>query len=195
MINKILNRILGPQRRYKNKMECHESTKFLPNYSIIGSGKKIKIGKSNLLGVNIILENDQAEVTIGNNVYIGNSKIICKNKIVLGNNILIAWGVTLYDHDSHSVGVEDRRNDIKQAYSDFINEKRNYLANKNWDVVNSKPIIVEDDVWLGMESLILKGVTIGEGSIVAARSVVTKDVAPYTVVAGNPAKEVKKLKQ
>ena len=60
--------------------------------------------------------------------------------------------------------------------------------------VNSAPIRIEDKVWIGMDALILKGVTIGEGSVVAARSVVTKDVPPYSLVAGNPARVVKSLK-
>jgi acetyltransferase-like isoleucine patch superfamily enzyme len=54
--------------------------------------------------------------------------------------------------------------------------------------------MIEDKVWIGMDALILKGVTIGEGSVVAARSVVTKDVPPYSLVAGNPARVVKSLK-
>lgn len=53
------------------------------------------------------------------------------------------------------------------------------------------PIIVEDDVWIGMDSMILSGVTLGRGSIVAARSVVTKNVPPYSIVGGNPAKIIK----
>jgi acetyltransferase-like isoleucine patch superfamily enzyme len=54
-------------------------------------------------------------------------------------------------------------------------------------------IVIEDDVWIGMNSVILKGVTIGKGSVVAACSVVTKDVPPMTLVGGNPAKIVKKI--
>jgi len=176
-------------------MDFQDSSRFLPNFSIAGKGKKVRVGQRSLLGVNIVLENDKAEVVIGDDVYIGNSKIICKEKVILGDNILVAWGVTIYDHDSHSVDIVERRNDIHQAYHDYVEQGGNYLANKNWSVVNSKPIIIENDVWLGMDSLILKGVTVGEGAIVAARSVVTKDVAAHTVVAGNPAKEVKKLKQ
>jgi len=64
---------------------------------------------------------------------------------------------------------------------------------KNWEVVNSRPIKIEDDVWIGMNVLVLKGVTIGRGAIVAAGSVVTKNVEPWTVVGGNPAKLIKKL--
>jgi len=195
VMNKILNKIVGVSRRYGKLMQVEKSTSFLPNFSISGQRGSVKIGKSNLLGVSIILENASAQVEIGDNVYIGNSQIICKEKVILGNNILIAWGVTIYDHDSHSLAVADRREDIRQARVDFINEKGEYLKNKNWSTVNSKSITIGDDVWLGMECLILKGVTVGEGAIVAARSVVTKDVAPYTIVAGNPAKEVKKLER
>ncbi|MFD0830617.1 acyltransferase [Mucilaginibacter boryungensis] len=71
----------------------------------------------------------------------------------------------------------------------------NFIAGKNWDVVKTKPIKICSDAWIGMNCIILKGVTIGEGAIVAAGSVVTKDVPAWTVVAGNPAKVVKTLTQ
>jgi maltose O-acetyltransferase len=60
--------------------------------------------------------------------------------------------------------------------------------------IQSKPILIEDDVWIGFNSAVLKGVTIGKGSIVAACSVVTKDVPEFVIVAGNPAKVVKEIK-
>ena len=56
----------------------------------------------------------------------------------------------------------------------------------------SAPIIIKDNVWIGMSAIILKGVTVGEGAIVAAGSVVTKDVPPHTIVAGVPARVIKK---
>ena len=62
-----------------------------------------------------------------------------------------------------------------------------------WSEINTKEIIIKNNAWIGMRSIILKGVTIGEGAIVAAGSVVTKDVPPYTLVAGNPAVIKKKL--
>ena len=74
----------------------------------------------------------------------------------------------------------------------FLGKPRN---DKNWEVVKSKEIAIENDVWIGMKSIILKGVTIGEKSIVAAGSVVTKSVPANTIVAGNPAKVVKHLKE
>jgi len=68
---------------------------------------------------------------------------------------------------------------------------RNPLASKDWSVVPTKPIRICDKVWIGMNAIILKGVTIGEGAVVAAGAVVTKDVPPWTVAAGNPARVVK----
>ncbi|HEY5960222.1 MAG TPA: DapH/DapD/GlmU-related protein, partial [Polyangiaceae bacterium] len=62
-----------------------------------------------------------------------------------------------------------------------------------WELSESSPITVGDAVWIGTNSTILKGVTIGDGAIVAKASVVTKDVPPFSIVAGNPARVVKEL--
>ncbi len=75
---------------------------------------------------------------------------------------------------------------------DYLNGN-NFTVNKDWSNVKSKPIKICDKVWIGFDVVILKGVTIGEGAIVGARSVVTKDVEPWTVVAGNPVKFIKNI--
>lgn len=64
---------------------------------------------------------------------------------------------------------------------------------KNWEFVNSAPVYIKDKAWIGFNSIILKGVTIGEGAIVGAGSIVTKDVPDWTIVAGNPAKIVRNI--
>lgn len=198
IINYILSKLIGVKRRYKSVLDAGES-KFLPNFSIIKNRvngmqkERVQIGNQCLLGTTIILEGDTSKVKIGDRVYMGNSSIICKSSVSFGNDILVAWGVVFYDHDSHSLDYRFRDQDVKQTYIDYVNEKGNYLKNKNWNVVNSLPIVIEDHAWIGAESMILKGVTIGKGAIVGARSVVTKDVPPFTVVAGNPAKVVKVL--
>ncbi|MNJ97005.1 putative acetyltransferase [compost metagenome] len=198
IINYILSKLIGVKRRYKSVLDAGES-KFLPNFSIVKNRvngmqkERVQIGNQCLLGTTIILEGDTAKVKIGDRVYMGNSSIICKSSVSFGNDILVAWGVVFYDHDSHSLDYRFRDQDVKQTYIDYVNEKGNYLKNKNWNVVNSLPIVIEDHAWIGAESMILKGVTIGKGAIVGARSVVTKDVPPFTVVAGNPAKVVKVL--
>ena len=64
----------------------------------------------------------------------------------------------------------------------------NFIQNKDWDVVNSRPIKIENDVWIGMNSVIFSGVSIGRGAIIGAGSYVRTNVPPYAIVIGNPAK-------
>lgn len=92
-----------------------------------------------------------------------NATLICRNKITIGNNVLIAQNVVIRDSDGHP-----------------INGK-----------IGTKPILISDNVWIATNAIILKGVTIGEGSVVGAGAVVTHDVPPHTIVAGNPAKVIK----
>ena len=98
--------------------------------------------------------------------------------------MLISYECIITDHDSHSIDSEKRKNDLSKF-------KNNQMM---WHEVNSKPIHIKNNAWIGTRSIILKGVTIGEGAVVAAGSVVTKDVPDYTLVAGNPAEIKKKLK-
>lgn len=196
VVNFFLNKLLTPKFRFRGCMSVHQDSVFLSNFSITNAeSNRVKIGKQSIIGASIIFENKGGEVSIGDRVYIGNSKIICKNSITFENDILVAWGVTFYDHNSHSLNYEDRQKDISQVLFDYHNHNGNYLINKDWSNVKSHPIVIKSNVWIGMDALILKGVTIGEGAVVAARSVVTKDVSPFTVVAGNPARIVKHIKK
>ncbi|WP_255496050.1 acyltransferase [Mucilaginibacter sp. FT3.2] len=147
-----------------------------------------------MLNCKITFETSAGEVVIGNKTFIGAGSIICRSKIEIGDNVFIAWGGYLYDHDSHSLSYTERELDIIRQLDDYRNGK-NFIASKNWDVVNSKPIKICANAWIGMQCIILKGVTIGEGAIVAAGSVVTKDVPAWSVVAGNPARVVKMLEK
>ena len=153
----------------------------------------INIGRDCLIGCEFIFDSPEGRVTVGDRTYIGGgTKLISKASITIGNDVTIAWQCCFYDHDSHSLNWESRAEDIKQQMHD-LKKTGNILTNKNWSTVNAKPIVVCDKAWIGFDVLILKGVTIGEGAIVGAKSVVTKDVEPWTVVAGNPAQIVKHL--
>ena len=94
--------------------------------------------------------------------------------IRIGKHVMMAPQVALVagDHNTSVVG----------RFMDEVKEKR---------PDDDQPIIIEDEVWLGLRSIVLKGVTIGRGSVVSAGSVVTQDVAPYSVVAGVPARLVR----
>ncbi|MDE6498661.1 MAG: acyltransferase [Muribaculaceae bacterium] len=123
---------------------------------------------------------------IGNNSYIGDYSIVRSGGgISIGNSVLIAHGVTIIDTDSHETDPAERdrsfRNLIKNGHP------------KTPGSVKTARITIEDNAWISYGVSILKGVTIGKGAIVGAGSVVTRDVPPYTVVAGNPAKPIKQI--
>ena len=105
-------------------------------------------------------------------------------KIYIGNYVIISNHVTIYDNNNHPTEPLKRK---QMCIDGFYGEA--------WSWVHSdhRPVVIEDNVWIGEYSTILKGVTIGRGSIVGCHSVVTKDVPPYSIVAGNPAKVVKKI--
>jgi len=161
-------------------------------YNLANDKIYLKIGDDSILACNIIFESKGGEIIIGDRSFIGASSLICREKIEVQNNVFIAWGCWIYDHDSHSIDFRERQNDIHQQLIDLRSGK-NFIENKNWDVVNSKPIVIQSNAWIGMNCIILKGVTIGEGAIVGAGSVVTKDVLPWTIVAGNPAKLIREI--
>lgn len=152
----------------------------------------LTVGDDTILDCRVIFESEEGKVIIGNRTYIGDSTIISRSSVTFEDNIFVAWGCYFYDHDSHSANYLEREKDISQQLKDYRNGDL-FIKNKNWDFVNCKPIRVCSNAWIGMNSIILKGVTIGEGAIVGAGSVVTKDVAPWTIVAGNPAVLIREI--
>jgi len=152
----------------------------------------LDVGDDCMLNCNVIFESSNGKITIGNKVFIGNSTLICRSQIIIEDFVFIAWGGFIYDHNSHSIDYIERQKDIEQQLKDLRSGK-NFITSKNWNNVDSKPIRICTNAWIGMNCTILKGVTIGEGAIIAAGSVVTKDVKPWTVVGGNPAILIKEV--
>jgi acetyltransferase-like isoleucine patch superfamily enzyme len=155
-------------------------------------GKKyLSIGNGSAVQGQFIFERESGYIEIGKNTFIGGSQFICIEEIKIGNDTLISWGCTFSDNDAHSLEWENRKNDVAEWKKGLDENKVGRY--KNWDHVKRKKIIIEDKVWIGFNVIVLKGVRIGEGAVVGAGSVVTKDVPPYTVVGGNPAKIIKKI--
>lgn len=140
--------------------------------------RRYQIGTGFHAGRNVVLW-AKNELSIGVNCYIGReSQIECDSRI--GNNVIMANRVAFvgrYDHNYLQVGTPTRL--AKEIRDDDY----------DWKGLGLK-VVVEDDVWIGYGAIILSGVTLGEGCIVASGSVVTKDVAPYQIVGGNPAKPI-----
>ncbi len=125
--------------------------------------------------------------SIGDFTLLNGAIIMAEERIEIGRYCLISWNVGIADSDFHPLDAASRRIDA-MALAPFLPNRPPRPE------IKTKPVIIEDDVWIGMGAVILKGVRIGQGSVVAAGAVVTRDVPPNTVVAGNPAVPVKELK-
>jgi len=155
-------------------------------------GIALEIGDRCVLSNEFVFESAGGKVTLGDGVFINSgTKVISRSSIDIGNGVMISWGCLIYDHDSHSVSYLDRIADHNQVLIDF--PRGNMIANKDWSKVAAAPIRICEYAWLGFDVVVLKGVTIGEGAIVGARAVVTKDIPPWAIAAGNPARVVKEM--
>ena len=114
-----------------------------------------------------------AVLEVGANFAMTGGTLCAGKRISIGDYVTIGANTTIVDTDFHPLDASVRRVRPNEG--------------------TTAPVVIEDDVFIGMNCLVLKGVTIGHGSIVGAGSVVTRDVPPYTVVAGNPAQVVRSL--
>lgn len=129
---------------------------------------------------------ENAILKIGNKVGMSSPVIWVKERIEIGNNVLIGGNCILMDNDAHPLDYKKRNITIK------ISSKPKGRQLSDYQLCNSKPIVIQNDVFIGANSIIMKGVTIGERSIIGAGSVVTKSIPPDCIAAGNPAKIIKK---
>lgn len=214
IINKILRKtknFLSKVINYLEKITPNEKTSklenpylrkgdslLLPNFNLanrfpIQNKTYLTIGNNSIIGGNFVFESTTGEVIIGNKVYLAGGNIISTNKIIIEDDVFISWGVYLFDNDAHSIDYKHRLIDMDNHINDWKKGLDNYNTSKDWTNVKSLPIKICRYAWIGMECKILKGVTIGSGAIVGAGSVVTKDVEPWSIVGGNPAKLIKMI--
>ncbi len=131
---------------------------------------------SNLIGLNrkciISTFGSDSKIEIGNNSRFSGTVIGAKESIIIGNDVLCGANVLITDFDWHPIDPE-----------------RRHTSNG----VKSAPVVIEDNVWLGINSVVLKGVRIGENSVIGANSIVIKDIPANVIAAGNPCKVIKSL--
>jgi acetyltransferase-like isoleucine patch superfamily enzyme len=128
---------------------------------------EIHIGENVLFGYGVrVSMGGSGTLTIGDNSYLGDrAHILCNRQVAIGRNCAISWEVLIMDYPGYETGYDDEE-----------------------PIIRAAPVIVEDDVWIGCRSIVIKGVRIGTGAIVSAGSLVVKDVPPHTLVGGNPAR-------
>jgi acetyltransferase-like isoleucine patch superfamily enzyme len=127
----------------------------------------------------------RGRITIGDFSLIHGAWFICDSQIDVGDYALISWNVVFMDTYGVSLDPAKRR---KQLEALPLKQHRRMPRG-----AAAKPISIGRNVWIGFDCVVLPGVTIGDGSIVGARSVVTEDVPPFTTVAGNPARVIRKI--
>jgi acetyltransferase-like isoleucine patch superfamily enzyme len=149
----------------------------------MNAGDQLLIGADTQVAASLRTDRSPATIEIGSRTSIGGSLIVAAEKVTIGDDVLISWDVTIVDHDSHNLDFALRKDDAVQWHA----------GKKDWTDVAIAPVTICDKAWIGLGVTILKGVTIGEGAVVAARSVVTRSVPPWTLVAGNPARPLRQL--
>ena len=169
----IFRKILGYVRGVclKRKIKTTGLIQSIGKTFVVNNGGEIQVGNRTCLWPDVKFaliaapEHKHPLIKIGAFSSIGDrTQIHCGQLVSIGNYVLISWDVNIIEYDYHAPGGGQPE---------------------------TKPIIIEDEVWVGVRCIITKGVTIGKGAIVAAGSVVTKNVPPYTLVAGNPAKPIR----
>ena len=138
-----------------------------PGLVVLGDNILVEGGPFKINSLYTFKEN--AEISIGSNSYLNGLRVSCSERVKIGKWCIFA-DVRIIDNDQHSVFPNRWNTDVS---------------------VSSRPVIIEDNVWVGLATVIIKGVTIGSNSVVAAGAVVTRDVPPNCVVGGNPARIIK----
>jgi acetyltransferase-like isoleucine patch superfamily enzyme len=113
--------------------------------------------------------------------------IICDESVRIGDYALISWNVVIMDCYRTAWDVQSRREALRNA---AVRPDR-----RLGEVSPARPVDIGRNVWIGFESIILPGVTVGDGSIIGARSVVTSDVPPMSIAAGNPARIIRTIEE
>ncbi len=178
-----------PLSDYVKAGDIHPSVIFANAICDSLPGACIRIGEDSVLNAHLIFHRP-ATFCMGARSYVGaRTSLHIAESISIGDDVMISWGCTLIDTDMHSLAFSKRARDV------LIAGHRNGLRSqdKDWTAVQSAPIRIQDKVWVGFQAIILKGVTLAEGCVVGAGSVVTTDVPAWTLVAGNPARVIRRL--
>jgi acetyltransferase-like isoleucine patch superfamily enzyme len=172
-------------RRFEHRYSCriHESGRVLAMNRHVRNS--ITVGANTHIRGELFTFGHGGRITMGSYCFVGeNSKLWSALELTIGDRVLIGHNTSIFDSDTHPLGATKRH----KQYVDIIT--RGHPPEID---LREKPVIIEDDVWIGCNVVVLKGVRIGHGAVIGAGSVVTDDVPPRVVMAGNPARVIREL--
>ena len=183
----MLGQLLSDLRHWRGSRAldvCGEGTRVPGGIEKRGAGSRIEVGRGCLVSGRLVTETPGSIVRLGDNVLVGGDSLLAAaQSIVVEDDVLISYRCIITDSDNHSLRASLRKNDLQ----DWIHNRH------DWSRVAIAPVRICRGAWIGASVIITKGVTIGEGAVCGMGSVVTRDVAPYTIVAGNPARVIREL--
>ena len=182
-VDLVLQRLAG-----RATCELHSGATLHPRARIRnarGDSGKIVVGPNSQVLGDLSTFAHGGEIRIGEWCYIGEaSRIWSAALIELGDRVLVSHSVNIFDSLTHPLHAAARHAQVKQIFEH---------GHPQTLVLDENPVRIRNDAWIGAGAMILRGVTVGEGGIVAAGAVVTRDVPAYSIVAGNPAVLVREL--
>ncbi len=171
-------------RRLPPGAEVSPNAEIRGNIAFPTSSGRIRIARDSVIDGTLIAECAESILTVGTNSFVGRNTIVdCALSITIGNDVLVSYNCIITDSDNHSLSRRTRRDDLRKWRAGAF----------DWSVPQRAPVTICDGAWIGAGAIILKGTTIGEGAIVGAGAVVTRNVPAWTIVAGNPAIQVRAL--
>lgn len=163
--------VLGPFAKIKNAR---------------GDSNKIVVGRHSRILGELFTFAHGGEIKIGEWCYVGEgTRIWSAASVVIGNRVLISHNANIFDSLTHPLGAAARHRQIREIFT------RGHPLEISLD---ESAVRIGDDAWIGAGAMVLRGVTVGEGGIVAAGAVVTKDVPAFSIVAGNPAVLIREIR-
>lgn len=184
LFDKLLGRVAVERLRRRAGVSIGDGARIDARAITFHPGFELRVGAGSIVEASIDFEREGARLVVGPNSYVGASAFKIAESVEIGRDVEIAWNCSIVDHDWEPLDLEHRRTDMRRWYT----------AKKDWSRVAIAPVSIGDGALVGFNAVILKGVRVGAGAVIGAGSVVTRDVEPFTVVAGSPARVIRRLR-
>jgi acetyltransferase-like isoleucine patch superfamily enzyme len=174
-----------PRNIFLDKMTYPDTAySFSTYHSKLENGFTLGFASGNY-GHSIFMAGINGKITIGKFVVLECTNVISNLSVTIGDHCMFSWGSVVTDSWISSVIHPATKRKMLET---LAGSQERYL-----EYIDPKPVIVEDNVWVGFDAVILPGVTIGKGAIIGCKTVITEEVPPYAVMAGNPARIIRFL--